>query len=262
MLSATTIDFTFDDDDWKAPLSSKLYGAGSGSWGVTSIGRGFNWTDDESSNLAAVTESPRPKLPPQSESPRHGSQFPSKLEGQSLVQPTPWTSFLPPTRSVDASSTSSFPMPVATSPEIRASSPPPASRSPTPPFPPPSRSASVSSFRQFGHARSPNALHPRRRSSQQRVSLIAGHVSIASIEPPVSPPLLPHSLSRAPSSSSTRAPSPNTDNQSFLGERSISEFAIEGEIGRGAYGLVKRARELQAGGTLGVGLSFASTNYF
>jgi hypothetical protein len=37
-----------------------------------------------------------------------------------------------------------------------------------------------------------------------------------------------------------------------LSERSISEFVIEKEIGRGAYGLVKRAREMQLDGSLGV----------
>jgi serine/threonine protein kinase len=36
-----------------------------------------------------------------------------------------------------------------------------------------------------------------------------------------------------------------------LGERKISEFVIEKEIGRGAYGLVKRAREIQEDGSLG-----------
>ncbi|KAF7347788.1 hypothetical protein MVEN_01536300 [Mycena venus] len=37
----------------------------------------------------------------------------------------------------------------------------------------------------------------------------------------------------------------------FLGGRDISEFVIEGEIGRGAYGLVKRARETCKDGSLG-----------
>ncbi|RXW19884.1 hypothetical protein EST38_g5980 [Candolleomyces aberdarensis] len=77
------------------------------------------------------------------------------------------------------------------------------------------------------------------------------------IEPPSPPPILPQSLKRTPSSGSvlsavsTRAPSPVDDSQSFLGGRSISEFEIEGEIGRGAYGLVKRAREILSDGSLG-----------
>ena len=40
----------FDDEDWVAPPTSpKLYRAASvgNSWGVTSIGRGFKWADDE-----------------------------------------------------------------------------------------------------------------------------------------------------------------------------------------------------------------------
>jgi hypothetical protein len=35
-------------------------------------------------------------------------------------------------------------------------------------------------------------------------------------------------------------------------ERSISEFVIQGELGRGAYGLVKKAREMKPDGKLGV----------
>lgn len=52
--------------------------------------------------------------------------------------------------------------------------------------------------------------------------------------------------------SSTGPPTPSVDKTPSVGERSISEFVIEGEIGRGAYGLVKRAREMNLDGTLGV----------
>ena len=89
-------------------------------------------------------------------------------------------------------------------------------------------------------ATSPSTPRPRRRSSQQRVSLIAGRVSIAPLESPV--------LHRADSASSflsvasTRPPSPTKS--SFLGDHSISDYEIEADIGRGAYGLVKRAREI------------------
>jgi hypothetical protein len=51
---------------------------------------------------------------------------------------------------------------------------------------------------------------------------------------------------------STRAPSPAVEKESFLGNRSISDFHIEGEIGRGAYGLVKRGRDIHPDGSLGV----------
>lgn len=50
---------------------------------------------------------------------------------------------------------------------------------------------------------------------------------------------------------SVGAPTPNSEPNAFLTERSISEFVIEREIGRGAYGLVKRAREMQLDGTCG-----------
>jgi hypothetical protein len=78
---------------------------------------------------------------------------------------------------------------------------------------------------------------------------------IAPIEVPPSPIMLPKSLQRTNSSVSiisSAVPSQPPQNQSFLGERKISEFVIEKEIGRGAYGLVKRAREIQDDGSLGV----------
>jgi hypothetical protein len=65
------------------------------------------------------------------------------------------------------------------------------------------------------------------------------------MEPPVSSVIIPPNLHRV-------GTAPLHNSQSFLGERNISEFAIEKEIGRGAYGLVKLAREIQAQGTLGV----------
>ncbi|KAF9453772.1 hypothetical protein P691DRAFT_812388 [Macrolepiota fuliginosa MF-IS2] len=53
MLSAPAVDFGFDDDDWSLPRPPKLYRAASvGSWGVTSIGRGFDWTKHDDSEFA------------------------------------------------------------------------------------------------------------------------------------------------------------------------------------------------------------------
>ena len=80
---------------------------------------------------------------------------------------------------------------------------------------------------------------------------------MVSIEPPedqLSPPKLQRvgSQSSFLSAMSTRAPTPSAEKESFLGGRSISEFVIEGELGRGAYGLVKRAREMHLDGTEGV----------
>lgn len=106
--------------------------------------------------------------------------------------------------------------------------------------------------------RSTSAPRPRRRSSQQRVSLIAGRLSMVSIEPPSPPPDTAPRLLRYGSQSSFTSvasaapPTPSSERDTFLGGRSISEFVIEGELGRGAYGLVKRAREMDEVGELGV----------
>ena len=98
----------------------------------------------------------------------------------------------------------------------------------------------------------------RRRSSQQRVSLVAGRVSIAPVEPPSPYPTGPQKLVRTNSAasylsvaSSTGPPTPGEKPRS-VADRSIAEFVIEREIGRGAYGLVKRAREMMDDGSLGV----------
>ena len=84
-------------------------------------------------------------------------------------------------------------------------------------------------------------------------------VSIIPLESPSPSSLLPQSLRRSDSSgsfvsatASTRAPSPAAEKESFLGEKSVSDFHIEEEIGRGAYGLVKRGREIRPDGSLGV----------
>lgn len=88
----------------------------------------------------------------------------------------------------------------------------------------------------------PDSPRKRRRSSQKRVSLVAGRVLI---DPP-SPITRSHSNA---SVVSTRPPSPSRQ-QSFLGDRSITDFQILHELGRGAYGLVNRAAEkLQDGST-------------
>ena len=52
--------------------------------------------------------------------------------------------------------------------------------------------------------------------------------------------------------SSVGPPTPNDEKIQSVGDRSISEFVVEREIGRGAYGLVKRAREMLDDGTMGV----------
>ncbi|KAF5356226.1 hypothetical protein D9756_003801 [Leucocoprinus leucothites] len=242
MLSAPAIDLSYDDDDWSLPRPPKLYRAASvGSWGVTSIGRGFDWTKSDSECQPSGSERPQEK---QAEAIPQNSPIPEARTPKNNVQKSPALPLLskppPPTLT-----------PMSSSPLI-----PHDSLLSRPPASHPSPAPSLSSVRP-PPSRSPSSPRPRRRSSQQRVSLIAGRVSIAPIEPPSPPPMLPQSLKRAGSTSSllsvtasTRAPSPSEE-RTFLGERSISEFLIEGDIGRGAYGLVKRGREIYADGSVG-----------
>ncbi|KAG6902889.1 hypothetical protein C0995_010059 [Termitomyces sp. Mi166 len=245
MLSAPVVDLTFDDDDWKTPpLAAKYYGAASvGSWGVTSIGRGFHWNDHSNPVSRSPCSPMAASIEPVSCEPVAAQKNHRPFaDAAPIVRPsslTPTTSFSLHMTSASSSLTAS---PILS----RPTSPPPPSSSPSSPRPPLSRSSS-----------SPRS---RKRSSRQRVSLIAGRVSIAPIETPSSPTLLPQSLRRTESEGSslstavsTRAPSPNSDTEkeAFLGVRTISDFVLEGEIGRGAYGLVKRAREIQADGSTG-----------
>ena len=117
----------------------------------------------------------------------------------------------------------------------------------------------------------------RRRFSQKRISLVAGRISYT---PPPSPPLDTdaddrhadeddnrsprllrlNSTSSFMSLASTVATAPPTPAaapapghaRDYLGERSISEFVIQGDVGRGAYGLVKRGREVMVDGSYAV----------
>lgn len=259
MLSAPPpLDLTFDNDEW-APQQRLYRTASVGSWGVTSMGRGFDWDENDDSLDKAYThrsddkDTPRAAcIEPAVQIERHdGRRTPNIVDAAKVMRPvtnvTPGSPKLTTVALMSAAFTAepAFYSPVpssATSSNMTAGIP---SSPVRPPF-----------------SRSPSTAHPRRRSSQQRVSLIAGRVSIAPIEPPSPPPLLAASLLRANSQSSllsdasTRAPSPIESKESFLGERNISEFHVEGEIGRGAYGLVKRAREIQPDGSLGVRFNF------
>ena len=225
MLSASPVELTFDDDEWKIPSLAYKAASEVGSWGVTSIGRGFDWSHEASlASLSKVLETPQTK-----------EEMVINLDDGYRVAHGCDHSFLD-----KALTTKSLYIP-SRPPSMDIS--PAACRPQTPCIPslPPS----------------PSSPRPRRRSSQQRVSLIAGRLSIAPIEPPSPPPMLSENLKRTPSSGSilsTRAPSPSFEKESFLGGRDISEFFIEGEIGRGAYGLVKRAREIQSDGSLGVSI--------
>ncbi|KAH9937648.1 kinase-like domain-containing protein [Fomitopsis serialis] len=256
LATAATVDRTFDDDDWLAPQpTQRLYRAASvgNSWGVTSIGRGFDWKDqeDQTQDPPALEHSARLHADPPVLS-RDTTVTLGRAARPARSHPHAPAFFSNPSGSYFASSS-----PLSQSPNpSRPSSPLPISRTVSPgPLSPglvrPPLSHTPTSPRLGGTAR------PRRRSSQQRVSLIAGRVSIVPSQPPSPPPAVPQTLVRANSAASflsvaasTGPPTPSSEVDA-LNERSISEFVIEREIGRGAYGLVKRAREMNGDGTLG-----------
>jgi serine/threonine protein kinase len=251
MLSAPAVDLTFDDDEWTAqPITARFYKTASvGSWGVTSIGRGFNWNknDDE------VKQSPKEpsncvmKLETISQISSHDIAMPpagSSAKQQHSFQDSQKISFTP-TQSFKPLHT----MPSASyidAPIVRS---PAQSRSASPIVANPSLAVRSS----LSH--SPSSPRSRRRSSQQRVSLVSGRVMIAPVEQSsleLQPLRRSNSSSSALSAQSTRPPSPSTtEKQSFLGEKKITDFIVECEIGRGAYGLVKRARDVYKDGTIG-----------
>ncbi|KAF9270264.1 kinase-like protein [Marasmius fiardii PR-910] len=262
MLSTSTssqFDLAFDNnEDWKSPsLAPRMYRAASvGSWGVTSFGRGFDWEGHEdsgshklkaSSQRQESTSSPKEREPvsPVDNKPLF-YKLPTNIDSSiSRKSPASFPSVSPsfPSKVMHVD-TKVAPAPVGSESFYMS---PTQSRSPSP--------AVSTNTNRPPLSRSPSTPRPRRRSSQQRVSLIAGRVSIAPLD---SPTIVPPNLVRVGSTSSllstaasTRAPSPSNDEQSFLGSKRISDFHIEGEIGRGAYGLVKRGREIKPDGSLG-----------
>lgn len=260
--SALNFDLALDDDDWLAPAPPMLSRAASvgNSWGVTCIGRGFDWnsTDDNpaspSSTGSTLDQKNQLSLP---DLPKHMSikppAVPRRSSPMSVITTPPRKSqkfVLEPDIQPSSQLTDS---PISGSPlRIRPYSPFESLQPPVPFQSTPELDRSLLS-------RSPTLSRPRRRSSQQRVSLIAGRVSIAPIEPPSPPPAMPQILRRSGSTGnmlssvvSTRAPTPTSDGQMLPDGKTISDFFIEREIGRGAYGLVKRAREYKSDGTLGV----------
>ena len=289
MLATTTVDLSFDnDDEWMPPPSSApLYRAASvgNSWGVTSIGRGFQWSnhnrDDEDSDhkkdeqlatdsLALPKDRPsliRPNRPSWLSSaavPRSAATNGLPVISTAVTPPSP----LPPVSPRPRTSSSYIMGPLTRSPvSSRPSSPAPRPLSSQPTSPrstsPMVPTASSLSLRSAlsstpSSPRSSQMPRMRRRSSQQRVSLVAGRVSIAPVEPPSPMPAGPQKLVRTSSAasylslaSSVGPPTPDEKPRS-IGDRSISEFVVEREIGRGAYGLVKRAREMMDDGTMGV----------
>ena len=276
MLNAplSALDHSFADEDWPPrPLPFRAVSVGN-SWGVTSIGRGFDWkskereatpeaTDDSYDTSQLFFSARSSPDPSNSDSDRFFLRNPSIIT-RSANSPSPRMS--PPSSPAISRPSSvvsnNAAMNLSTDP---LSGSPPQSPIPSRPLTPISGrtspdTTSITFSRRNSRASSCRS-RPRRRSSQQRVSLIAGRVSIAQVEPPSPPPAttrLVRSNSAASflSVASVGAPTPNSEPNVFLTERSISEFVIEREIGRGAYGLVKRAREMQLDGTCGVSVFF------
>lgn len=263
MLAESAFGFALDDDDRLAPGPPVLSRAASvgNSWGVTCIGRGFDWNSNDD-HLARPSSTDSGSSPERNNKPsvpglpkRASIKPPLRRSSAISVITTPYEKsqnfFLESDFQLSSQLTDS---PISDLP-LRMSQPyspfetlqPPAPFQPTPELnqPPP--------------LRSPTLSRPRRRSSQQRVSLIAGRVSIAPIEPPSPSLAMPQILRRSGSTGnvlssvvSTRAPTPTSDGKILPDGKTISDFFIEREIGRGAYGLVKRAREYKSDGTLGV----------
>ena len=236
--SSSAVELSFNDGDWDSTpqIPPKLYQPTTTftSWGVTSIGRGYDWNQREEQGKGKHS-------PTHSTGGEAGKEFvadPEPVESQVSVHVRKHHSLTPI---------------ILYKPLIMT--PPASPRDILAPWRP--TTPIIQPL-----ARSPSSPRPRRRSSQQRVSLIAGQVSIAPIEPPSPPPSLSETLRRTPSNrsflsqaESTRPPTPSVEQTTFLGERNLSEYLIDGEIGRGAYGLVKRAREFNEDGTLGVSSS-------
>lgn len=250
MLSAPAVDLTFEDDEWS---TARFYRTASvGSWGVTSIGRGFNWNksdDDDGKQSSKESPSCIAKLEALSQYTTHDFPLQPNMSDSSSAKHQHSLIEFP---QVNFTSTPSFQhlhiMPSTTHTELSIVQSPIRSRPVSPIITSPATRSPLSY--------SPSSPRPRRRSSQQRVSLVAGRVMIAPIDQTIAPQLQP--LRRTDSSSSaisiaqsTRPPSPSTESQSFLGEKRITDFALESEIGRGAYGLVKRGRDIQKDGTVG-----------
>lgn len=252
MLAESALDLALDDDDWLVPTPPMLSRAASvgNSWGVTCIGRGFDWdsNDDRPASPSSTDSSPDQKNRLSPPDPKYASIKPPITPRSSPIS----------VMTTSPCKSQNFVL----EPDVQASSQLTDSLSRMCPYSPPEGLQPHVPFQstpELNCPRSPTLPRPRRRSSQQRVSLIAGRVSIAPIEPPSPTPAMPQILRRSNSTGnvlssvvSTRAPTPTTDGQMLPDRKTISDFFIEREIGRGAYGLVKRAREYRSDGTLGV----------
>jgi hypothetical protein len=217
------------------------------SWGVSSIGRGFDWTwSEEPAQMDTETGSDN-----YSENGDQVLPLPVSRSGTLLAIGRSLSSDVVPSI-VHIGLQNSIKMTLSLSEGVLV--PESQSQSLTQPATPSSLASSV-----------PPSPRYRRRSSQKRFSLVSGRLSYT---PPPSPPPDSSMPSRAPkllrlastssfmsvNSAITGPPTPGKVH--YAGDRSISEFVIQGDVGQGAYGLVKRGREVMSDGSYGVSRRF------
>ncbi|CAE6424883.1 unnamed protein product [Rhizoctonia solani] len=306
---AHAVDVGLDEDLVIAMRPTRLSRASSvgNSYGITGVGRGFDWKwgdESESDEEEEKHAYPIPEIRDESEHPTPPATLKNGLatESQSnlvLIPPTPEAPHLPQRSSSMFVSAPSQPTTLGLNLNgISNGSTPPAgprsaglqrgfsySGASTPaefsPFHSPQvRSPNLSpsssyanlpaalSSPQLSASRLNSPRVTRSRSNQsRRVSVVSGRqIPVARmpsppLDPSPAPPPLTPRLARLNSTTSfisiastaaTAPPSPGSDGHNhYLGGRSIDNFMILGEAGRGAYGMVKRAREFKVDGSLG-----------
>jgi protein-serine/threonine kinase len=272
--------FTVDlgsDDEWmpwpggRPPLLSRSTSINS--YGVTVIGRGNSYStnripseepEDEES-IGGGGSSSTISQPAQEAVAPLASSIPRSFDSDRLHRPTPsraTSSYLSVPKKTVGTMMAPPSQPVASRPSVLTagllsqspvSSPVIGSRPASPILP----RTPLSGFRTPNISRPGTPGRTRRRSSQQRVSLIAGRLALIPNEPVVNPDA-PQRLVRSGSTrsflsvASSVGPPARDEDEDFSTGKSLSEFVIEREIGRGAYGLVKRAREMDENGKTGV----------
>lgn len=221
------------------------------SYGVSSIGRSFDWNwTAEPTNINEYEYEDEELDEPDTIKPL--PPISSMLAARSLS-----LDLVPSMSSISSKNSQKLTLSLADGMLIPHNSPTPLTRPTTP-------AVSLNSAGSI-----PGSPRFRRRSSQKQFSLVAGRLHYT---PPPSPP--PDSSSEIPIRNGLSAPGPKllrlASTSSFMsvnsvvvgpptpgkvhyaGDRSISEFVLQGDVGRGAYGLVKRGREVMADGSYGV----------
>ena len=243
--------------------------------GFTSLGRGFNWLGKEEEERNRIRRLSRSRsrsrqplqddratedvcLPSQSTTSILGQPFQLEPEPQRLPNSNVVSPVLAP--STERSFSTHLVVPPTISRDWECSALSVSTQSPAS-YGPSITPSPVSTRSSISHPLTSPRPPSRRRSSHKRVSLVAGRVRVIEDAPSLIATDLPPQLARTNSQSSflsvaasTRPPSPLHDQEQehFLGNHKISDYIIEGEAGRGAYGTVKRAREKLPDGKRGV----------